>query len=182
MEVVGSVCDGVQLLQLVEYYGCDVVLIDFFMLGIGLDGLELIVELCVCYLGMFVVVFIGVCYFGLFDGLLCEGVSGLVDKCVDFGELLQVLNVVMVGQVFVLQQLCYYLQVCDLMFVCELVVLLVCEQEVLDLLVVGLKVNVIVVYCGCSLKMISWQKVEVKCKLGLQNNQELFVYLQLWCG
>jgi len=80
--------------------------------------------------------------------------------------------------VFVSQQLRHHLQARDLMFAREPAALSAREQEVLDLLAAGLKVNAIAVHCGRSPKTISRQKAEAKRKLGLQNNQELFAYLQ----
>jgi len=178
MEVVGSARDGAQLLQLVEHHGCDAVLTDLSMPGTGPDGPELIAELRARHPGMPVVVLTGARHPGLLDGLLREGVSGLVDKCADFGELPQALNAAMAGQVFVSQQLRHHLQARDLMFAREPAALSAREQEVLDLLAAGLKVNAIAVHCGRSPKTISRQKAEAKRKLGLQNNQELFAYLQ----
>ena len=176
MEVVGSARDGAELLQLVEHHGCDAVLTDLSMPGP--DGPELIAELRARHPRMPVVVLTGARHPGLLDGLLREGVSGLVDKCADFGELPQALNAAMAGQVFVSQQLRHHLQARDLMFAREPAALSAREQEVLDLLAAGLKVNAIAVHCGRSPKTISRQKAEAKRKLGLQNNQELFAYLQ----
>nr|WP_153643521.1 MULTISPECIES: response regulator transcription factor [unclassified Stenotrophomonas] len=178
MEVVGSARDGAELLQLVEHHGCDAVLTDLSMPGTGPDGPELIAELRARHPRMPVVVLTGARHPGLLDGLLREGVSGLVDKCADFGELPQALNAAMAGQVFVSQQLRHHLQARDLMFAREPAALSAREQEVLDLLAAGLKVNAIAVHCGRSPKTISRQKAEAKRKLGLQNNQELFAYLQ----
>ena len=45
-------------------------------------------------------------------------------------------------------------------------------------LAAGLSVNEVAERCGRSPKTISRQKAEAKRKLGLQNNQELFDYLQ----
>jgi two-component system capsular synthesis response regulator RcsB len=128
--------------------------------------------------GLPVVVLTGARHPGLLDGLLREGISGLVDKCADFAELPQALNAALAGQVFVSQQLRHHLQARDLMFAREPAALSAREQEVLDLLAAGLKVNAIAEHCGRSPKTISRQKAEAKRKLGLQNNQELFAYLQ----
>ena len=66
----------------------------------------------------------------------------------------------------------------DLLFPREPSPLSAREQEVLELLAAGLNVNEVAERCGRSPKTISRQKAEAKRKLGLQNNQELFDYLQ----
>ncbi len=82
------------------------------------------------------------------------------------------------GHVFVSQQLRHHLQARDLLFPREPAPLSAREKEVLDLLAIGLNVNEVAKRCGRSPKTISRQKAEAKRKLGLQNNQELFDYLQ----
>ncbi|EOW2136635.1 response regulator transcription factor [Stenotrophomonas sp. GD03908] len=178
MNIVGSARDGAQLLELLDNHPCDAVLTDLSMPGTGPDGPELIDALHTRYPGLPVVVLTGARHPGLLDGLLREGVSGLVDKCADFSELPQALNAALVGQVFVSQQLRHHLQARDLLFPREPAPLSAREQEVLDLLAAGLSVNAVAARCGRSPKTISRQKAEAKRKLGLQNNQELFDYLQ----
>jgi len=178
MQVVGSACDGAGLLQLLARHDCDVVLTDLSMPGDGPDGPELIDALRARHPGLPVVVLTGARHPGLLDGLLREGISGLVDKCADFTELPQALNAALAGQVFVSQQLRHHLQARDLLFPREPAPLSAREQEVLELLAAGLNVNQVAERCGRSPKTISRQKAEAKRKLGLQNNQELFDYLQ----
>ncbi|MBT0178005.1 response regulator transcription factor, partial [Listeria seeligeri] len=105
MQVVGSACDGAGLLQLLARPDCDVVLTALSMPGDGPDGPDLIDALRARHPGLPVVVLTGVRHPGLLDGLLREGISGLVDKCADFAELPQALNAALAGQVFVSQQL-----------------------------------------------------------------------------
>ncbi|HFK2920443.1 response regulator [Stenotrophomonas beteli] len=178
MNVVGAAREGAGLLQLLEREACDAVLTDLSMPGTGPDGPELIGELRARHPALPVVVLTGARHPGLLDGLLRDGVGGLVDKCADFGQLPQALNAAMAGQVFVSPQLRHHLEARDLMFAREPSALSAREQEVLDLLAAGLKVNAIAAHCGRSPKTISRQKAEAKRKLGLQTNQELFAYLQ----
>ena len=178
MDVVGSACDGAELLQLVDNNDCDAVLTDLSMPGAGPDGPELIDALRAYHPHLPVVVLTGARHPGLLDGLLREGINGLVDKCADFAEVPQALNAALAGQVFVSRQLRHHLQARDLMFPREPAPLSAREQEVLDLLAAGLSVNAVAEHCGRSPKTISRQKAEAKRKLGLQTNQELFAYLQ----
>lgn len=178
MQVVGSARDGAQLLQLVDRHDCDAVLTDLSMPGHGPDGPELIDALRRRRPALPVVVLTGARHPGLLDSLLREGISGLVDKCADFAELPQALNAALAGKMFVSRQLRHHLQARDLLFPREPVALSAREREVLELLAAGLSVNAIAEHCGRSPKTISRQKAEAKRKLGLQNNQELFDYLQ----
>ncbi len=178
MDIVGSARDGAQLLELVDHHDCDAVLTDLSMPGAGPDGPELIDALRMRRPGLPVVVLTGARHPGLLDSLLREGISGLVDKCADFAELPHALNAALAGQVFVSQQLRHHLQARDLLFPRQPARLSAREQEVLELLAAGLSVNEVAERCGRSPKTISRQKAEAKRKLGLQNNQELFDYLQ----
>ncbi|KAG0925106.1 hypothetical protein G6F31_018861 [Rhizopus arrhizus] len=162
MQVVGSACDGAGLLQLLARHDCDVVLTDLSMPGDGPDGPELIDALRARHPGLPVVVLTGARHPGLLDGLLREGISGLVDKCADFTELPQALNAALAGQVFVSQQLRHHLQARDLLFPREPAPLSAREQEVLDLLAAGLNVNAVAARCGRSPKTSSRQKAAAK--------------------
>ena len=178
MDIAGSARDGAQLLRLVEQHRCDAVLTDLAMPGAGPDGPELVGELRARHPGLPVVVLTGARHPGLLDGLLRDGVSGLVDKCADFAELPQALHAALAGKVFVSPQLRHHLQSRDLLFPREPAALSAREQEVLRLLAAGLNVNAVAARCGRSPKTISRQKAEAKRKLGLQTNQELYDYLQ----
>ena len=150
MDIVGSARDGAQLLELVDHHDCDAVLTDLSMPGDGPDGPELIDALRVRHPRLPVVVLTGARHPGLLDGLLREGISGLVDKCADFAELPQALNAALAGQVFVSQQLRHHLQARDLLFPREPSPLSAREQEVLDLLATGLSVNACLLYTSPS--------------------------------
>ncbi|MHC1654516.1 response regulator [Stenotrophomonas maltophilia] len=178
MDIVGSAHDGAGLLQLVDGHDCDAVLTDLSMPGDGPDGPELIDILRSRHPELPVVVLTGARHPGLLDGLLRDGIRGLVDKCADFAQLAQALNAALAGQVFVSPQLRDRLLARDLLFARSPAALSAREREVLELLAAGLNVNAIAEHCGRSPKTISRQKAEAKRKLGLQTNQELFDYLQ----
>ncbi len=178
LDVAGAACDGAGLLQLVDQHRCHAVLTDLAMPGPGPDGPELVAALRERHPALPVVVLTGARHPGLLDGLLRDGVHGLVDKTADFAELPQALHAAMAGQVFVSQQLRRHLQSRDLLFQREPSPLSAREEEVLQLLADGLSVNAIADYSGRSAKTISRQKAEAKRKLGLHSNQELYDYLQ----
>ncbi|HAL23532.1 response regulator transcription factor [Stenotrophomonas sp. S48] len=178
LDVAGAACDGAGLLRLVDERRCHAVLTDLAMPGPGPDGPELVAALRERHPQLPVVVLTGARHPGLLDGLLRDGVHGLVDKAADFAELPQALHAAMGGQVFVSQQLRRHLQSRDLMFQREPSPLSAREQEVMQLLAEGLSVNAIADHCGRSAKTISRQKAEAKRKLGLHSNQELYEYLK----
>lgn len=178
MEVAGAAADGAGLLQLLRQHLCHAVLTDLSMPGPGPDGPELLAVLRACYPALPVVVLTGARHPGLLDGLLRDGVHGLVDKSADFAELPQALHAAMAGQVFVSNQLRRHLQARDLLHPRAPATLSAREHEVLQLLADGLSINAIADHSGRSAKTISRQKAEAKRKLGLQSNQELYDYLQ----
>lgn len=178
MDVAGAAADGAGLLRLLQVHPCHAVLTDLSMPGPGPDGPELLAVLRDRHPGLPVVVLTGARHPGLLDGLLRDGVHGLVDKSADFTELPQALHAAMAGQVFVSQQMRRHLQARDLLFPHPPAALSSREQEVLQLLAEGLSINAIAERSGRSPKTISRQKAEAKRKLGLQNNQELYDYLQ----
>lgn len=177
MYVTGAAADGAGLLQLVAQKPCHAVLTDLSMPGTGPDGAALLDALRQRHPALPVVVLTGARHPGLLDGLLRDGVQGLVDKSADFGELPQALRAAMAGKRFVSQQLRRLLQSRDLLFPRPQSPLSSREQEVLQLLGDGLSVNAIAEHSGRSAKTISRQKAEAMRKLGLDNNQELFDYL-----
>jgi len=178
MDVAGVAFDGAGLLHLLEQHPCHAVLTDLSMPGTGPDGPELLAVLRRLHPGLPVVVLTGARHPGLLDGLLRDGVHGLVDKCADFAELPQALHAAMAGQIFVSQQLRRHLQARDLLFPRAPATLSAREHEVLQLLAEGLSINAIADHSGRSPKTISRQKAEAKRKLGLETNQELYDYLQ----
>jgi len=182
MHVTGVASDGAGLLDLVARQPCDAVLTDLSMPGEGPDGPELLEVLRQRHPQLPVVVLTGARHPGLLDGLLRDGVQGLVDKTADFAELPQALHAVMAGQVFVSGHLRRHLQSRDLLFQRPLAALSAREQEVLQLLADGLSVNAVADHSGRSAKTISRQKAEAMRKLGLENNQELYDYLKSWRG
>ncbi|HYQ22581.1 response regulator transcription factor [Stenotrophomonas sp.] len=182
MSVAGAAADGAGLLDLVARQPCHAVLTDLSMPGSGPDGADLLDTLRRRYPALPVVVLTGARHPGLLDGLLRDGLHGLVDKSADFGELPQALHAAMAGKVFVSQQLRCLLQSRDLMFPRPQAPLSAREQQVVQLLGEGLSVNAIAEHCGRSAKTISRQKAEAMRKLGLDNNLELHDYLQLQRG
>ncbi|MEG0182256.1 MAG: response regulator transcription factor [Stenotrophomonas sp.] len=178
MEVAGAAADGAGLLQLLLDQPCHAVLTDLSMPGAGPDGPELLKVVRERHPDLPVVVLTGTRHPGLLDGLLRDGIQGLVDKSADFAELPQALHAAMAGQVFVSQQLRRHLQSRDLLFPHPPATLSAREQEVLQLLADGLNINAVADRIGRSPKTISRQKAEAMRKLGLDNNQELYDYLQ----
>lgn len=178
MDVAGTAADGAGLLQLLVRQPCHAVLTDLSMPGPGPDGPELLAELRQHHPDLPVVVLTGARHPGLLDGLLRDGVHGLVDKSADFAELPQALHAAMAGQVFVSDQLRRHLQARDLLFPHPPAALSARELEVLQLLTDGLNINAIADRSGRSPKTISRQKAEAMRKLGLRTNQELYDYLQ----
>jgi len=182
MCVTGAAADGAGLLDLIAQQPCHAVLTDLFMPGTGPDGPELLEALRQQHPALPVVVLTGARHPGLLDGLLRDGVQGLVDKSADFAELPQALRAVMAGKVFVSHQLRRLLQSRDLLFPRPQAPLSAREQQVVQLLGEGLNVNAIAEHIGRSAKTISRQKAEAMRKLGLDNNQELYDYLQAQRG
>lgn len=178
--VVGEV-DSVQVLMIlfVNQF-CDLLVIDYFMLGsLQVDGFVMIGMIWCCYLDLLVLMF------SVFSNLviLCmvfdSGVFGLVDKSLLMDELLQVIQVVYRGQFYISCSLCEWVEVVGSWCMCEGdgKLLFLCEVEVLCLFGIGMIVKEILLLLYKSVSIISWQKGDVMFKLGLKGDVELFDYL-----
>jgi len=178
MCVTGAASDGAALLDLVARRRCHAVLTDLVMPGTGPDGPELLGTLRHRYPALPVVVLTSARHPGLLDSLLRDGVQGLIDKSADFAELPRALRAAIAGRTFVSRQLRRLLESRDLLLQRVPCAPSAREQEVLDLLGEGLSVNAVAEHTGRSAKTISRQKAEAMRKLGLDNNQELYDYLQ----
>jgi len=105
MCVTGAASDGAALLDLVARRPCHAVLTDLVMPGTGPDGPELLGTLRHRYPALPVVVLTSARHPGLLDGLLRDGVQGLIDKSADFAELPRALRAAIAGRTFVSRQL-----------------------------------------------------------------------------
>lgn len=169
-----------ELMWVLLFFFCDVLVIDYLMFGgQQVDGFVMIGMICCCFLDLLVLMF------SVFNNLVILwmvkfiGVFGLVDKVFLMEELLLVIQIVQCGILYVSCMLKECIDVIGMQSVDDegYKEFLFCEVEVLCLFGIGFIVKEIVLQLYKSVSIISCQKGDVMLKFGLKGDVELFDYL-----
>lgn len=173
-EVVGEVGDVDVVLQVVCILVFDLVLMDIGMCG--MNGIVFIEKFVEEFFEIVVFVFL------MYDNLeyvwqvICVGVCGYVFKDVFVSELVEVIDVVLVGWLFYSVQLvmCMVEQVVMFMLV---EVFMLCECDIFDGIVKGYVNKCIVDELGLFVCMVELYCLNLKCKFGIEGQVELVKFV-----
>lgn len=153
--VVVIVYNLMELMDVLLYYLCDVLVFDYVMFGIEYgDGFVMFMIFFKCFLGLKIVVMMMMENVVVLCVLIDIGIVCIVSKLDMFNYLMMVIYVVYMNGCYLLLLMDWIL--CNMGSIGgKVFVLLVCEVEVICFFVLGLLVNEIVDKFNCSKKMIS---------------------------
>lgn len=178
IEIVGEASDTLGLAQLLDVHACDVVVSDIGMPG--LDGASNSVSFLRRVLrGVprpHVVVLTMICHPHMLGGLLNLGVTGIVNKRDAVTDLIDAIEAVVTGQVYLSEQARIAIENAEPGPQLRAGVLSAREWEVFQLYVQGMAVSRIAARLQRSGKTISTQKRNAMRKLGLETDSELIDY------
>ncbi|OAJ54630.1 DNA-binding response regulator [Paraburkholderia ginsengiterrae] len=177
-EVVGETADSHGLAELLDTRACEVVVSDIGMPGIhgGSNAVSLLRRLLREHAHPHVVVLTMICHAHMLSGLLNIGVRGIVDKREAATALIDAIEAVSAGQVYLSEHVRAAMESTDAPPQLRAGVLSAREWEVFQLYVQGLAVHEIAVRLERSGKTISTQKRSAMRKLGLETEADLIGY------
>ena len=178
IEVVGETADSHGLAELLDTRACEVVVSDIGMPGIhgGSNAVSFLRRLLRERSHPHVVVLTMICHAHMLSGLLHIGVRGIVDKREAATALIDAIEAVSAGQVYLSEHVCAAMESADAPPQLRAGVLSAREWEVFQLYVQGLAVHEIAVRLERSGKTISTQKRSAMRKLGLETEADLIGY------
>jgi len=178
IELVGETADTPALAELLDTCACDVVVSDIGMPGIhgGSNAVSFLRRLLRGGSHPHVVVLTMICHAHMLSGLLHIGVCGIVDKRETTTALIDAIEAVSAGHVYLSEHARVAMEVTDAPPQLRAGVLSTREWEVFQLYVQGLAVHEIAARLQRSGKTISAQKRSAMRKLGLETEADLIGY------
>lgn len=178
VEIVGEATDTETLAELLDAHACDVVVSDIGMPGIhgGNNVVSFLRRLLRVRPYPCVVVLTMICRAPMLSGLLHIGVAGIVDKRDITTALIDAINAVIAGDIYLSDQARIAIEAAETPPQPRMGVLSAREWEVFQLYVQGLAVYEIAARLQRSGKTISTQKRSAMRKLGLETENDLIEY------
>jgi two-component system, NarL family, captular synthesis response regulator RcsB len=178
IEVVGEAADSHGLAELLDACACDVVVSDIGMPGIhgGSNAVSFLRRLLRGRSHPHVVVLTMICHAHMLSGLPHIGVGGIVDKRETATALIDAIEAVCTGRVYLSAHVRAAIEATDAPPQLRAGVLSAREWEVFQLYVQGLAVHEIAARLQRSGKTISTQKRSAMRKLGLETEADLIGY------
>lgn len=178
VEIVGEASDTETLADLLDAHACDVVVSDIGMPGIhgGNNAVSFLRRLLRVRPYPCVVVLTMICHAHMLSGLLHIGVAGIVDKRDTTTALIDAINAVVAGDIYLSDQARIAIEAAETPPQPRMGVLSAREWEVFQLYVQGFAVYEIAARLQRSGKTISTQKRSAMRKLGLETENDLIEY------
>ena len=175
IEIVGEAPDTHGLAKLLDAQACDVVISDIGMPGIdgSSNAVPFLRRLLRCRPHPCVIVLTMICHGHMLSGLRNIGVTGIIDKRDAAETLIDAIEAVVAGHIYLAEQVCVELNAEDPAPQLRVGVLSAREWEVFQLYVQGLTVQEIADRLQRSSKTISTQKRSAMRKLGLETEVDL---------
>ncbi|RDK04270.1 response regulator transcription factor [Paraburkholderia lacunae] len=178
VEIIGEAPDTETLAELLDTHACDVIVSDIGMPGIhgGHNVVSFLRRLLRVRPHPRVVILTMIRHAHILTGLLHIGVAGIVDKCDTTTALIDAINAVMAGDIYLSDQARVAIEAADASLQPRAGVLSAREWQVFQLYVQGLAVYEIAARLQRSGKTISTQKRSAMRKLGLETENDLIEY------
>lgn len=178
IELVGETADTHGLAELLDTCACDVVVSDIGMPGIhgGSNAVSFLRRLLRGHSHPHVVVLTMICHAHMLSGLVHIGVCGIVDKRETATALIDAIEAVSAGHVYLSEHARAAMESTDMAPQLRAGVLSAREWEVFQLYVQGFAVHEIAARLQRSGKTISTQKRSAMRKLGLETEADLIGY------